>query len=54
VNAELQQRAMAIGGGDVTYLTEEEAALSEKSNETVMGRRWGLWEAKFAPSKEGC
>jgi ribulose-5-phosphate 4-epimerase/fuculose-1-phosphate aldolase len=53
VNAELQQRAMAIGGGDVTYLTEEEAALSEKSNETVMGRPWGLWKAKFAPSKEG-
>lgn len=49
VNAELQQRAMAIGGSDVTFLNEEEAALSEKSNESVMARPWGLWKAKFAP-----
>ena len=48
-NAELQQRAIALGGDDVTYLTEEEAALSEKSNEAVIGRPWGLWKAKFAP-----
>jgi hypothetical protein len=52
VNAELQQRAMAIGNGDVTFLSEEEAALSEKSNESVMGRPWGLWKAKFAATKE--
>lgn len=51
VNAELQQRAMAIGGGDVTFLNEEEAALSEKSNESVMARPWGLWKAKFAPKE---
>ena len=51
VNAELQQRAIALGGGQVTYLTEEEAALSEKSNEAVIGRPWGLWKAKFAPSR---
>lgn len=49
VNAELQQRAIALGGDRVTYLTEEEAALSEKSNESVIGRPWGLWKAKFAP-----
>ena len=41
-----------LGGNDVTFLTEEEAALSEKSNESVMGRPWGLWKAKFAPVKE--
>ncbi len=51
VNAELQQRAIALGGEDVTYLTEEEGALSEKSNESVIGRPWGLWKAKFAPSE---
>ena len=51
LNAELQQRAMAIGGDDITFLTEEEAALSEKSNESVMARPWGLWKAKFAPKE---
>ncbi len=51
VNAELQQRAMAIGGSDVTFLSEGEAAMSEKSNESVMGRPWGLWKAKFAPKE---
>ena len=51
VNAELQQRAMAIGGSEVTFLNEEEAALSEKSNESVMARPWGLWKAKFAPKE---
>jgi len=51
LNAELQQRAIAIGGDDITFLTEEEAALSEKSNESVMARPWGLWKAKFAPKE---
>jgi ribulose-5-phosphate 4-epimerase/fuculose-1-phosphate aldolase len=51
LNAELQQRAMALGGLDVTFLNEEEAALSEKSNESVMARPWGLWKAKFAPKE---
>jgi len=51
VNAELQQRAMALGGQEVTFLNEEEAALSEKSNESVMARPWGLWKAKFAPKE---
>ena len=48
VNAEVQQRAIAVGGNAVTYLTEEEAALSEKSNESVIARPWALWKAKFA------
>ena len=51
VNAELQQRAIALGGGDVTYLSEEEAKLSEESNRSVMARPWGLWKAKFAPKE---
>jgi hypothetical protein len=49
VNAEVQQRAIALGGDAVTYLTEEEAILSEKSNESVIARPWSLWKAKFAP-----
>ena len=49
LNAELQQRAIALGGSAVVYLTEEEAALAEKTNESVIARPWGLWKAKFAP-----
>lgn len=52
VNADLQQRAIALGGGDVTYLSEEEAKLSEASNRSVMARPWGLWKAKFAPKEQ--
>ena len=48
-NAELQQRAIALAGDEVTYLTETEAALSEASNEAVIARPWGLWKEKFAP-----
>jgi len=51
VNAELQQRAIALGGDEVTYLTEEEAKLSEESNRSVMARPWGLWKAKFGPKQ---
>jgi ribulose-5-phosphate 4-epimerase/fuculose-1-phosphate aldolase len=51
VNAELQQRAIALGGDEVTYLTEEEARLSEESNRSVMARPWGLWKAKFGPKQ---
>ena len=49
VNADLQQRAIALGGDNVTYLNESEAKLSEQSNRSVMARPWGLWKAKFAP-----
>ena len=52
VNADLQQRAIALGGDDVTYLNEEEARLSEASNRSVMARPWGLWKAKFAPKEQ--
>ena len=47
-NAELQQRAIALGG-EVTYLDEDEAALSEVTNRSVIERPWGLWKARFAP-----
>ena len=42
-NADLQQRAVALGG-DITYLADEEARLSEESNRGVVGRPWELWK----------
>jgi ribulose-5-phosphate 4-epimerase/fuculose-1-phosphate aldolase len=47
-NAELQQRAIALGG-QVTYLQDDEAKLSEESNRGVVERPWGLWKTRFAP-----
>jgi ribulose-5-phosphate 4-epimerase/fuculose-1-phosphate aldolase len=49
-NADLQQRAIALGG-TVTYLTEKEGALYDESNRSVIGRPWALWKAKFAPKE---
>jgi ribulose-5-phosphate 4-epimerase/fuculose-1-phosphate aldolase len=46
LNADLQQRAMALGG-PVTYLEDEEARLYDETNRTVIGRPWDLWKAKF-------
>ena len=48
LNADLQQRAIALGG-DVTYLEDEEARLYDETNRTVIGRPWDLWKARFAP-----
>jgi ribulose-5-phosphate 4-epimerase/fuculose-1-phosphate aldolase len=50
VNADLQQRAIALGGG-VTYLDDKEARRYDETNRGVIGRPWGLWKAKFAPTK---
>lgn len=50
LNADLQQRAIALGGG-VTYLEDEEARLYDETNRSVIGRPWGLWKAKFAPKE---
>ena len=52
VNADLQQRAIALGGS-VTYLEDEEARLYDETNRGVIGRPWGLWKAKFAPKERG-
>jgi len=49
-NADLQQRAIALGG-TVTYLTEKEGALYDESNRSVIGRPWALWKSKFAPKE---
>ncbi|MFO1415272.1 MAG: class II aldolase/adducin family protein [Burkholderiales bacterium] len=48
-NADLQQRAVALGG-TVTFLDAEEAMRADASNRSVVARPWGLWKAKFAPS----
>jgi ribulose-5-phosphate 4-epimerase/fuculose-1-phosphate aldolase len=48
LNAELQQRAVALGGS-VTYLSDEEARKYDETNRGVLGRPWELWRAKFAP-----
>ena len=48
VNAELQQRAIGLGG-DVTFLADEEGVLYDETNRKVIGRPWALWKAKFAP-----
>ena len=47
LNADLQQRAIALGG-EVTYLADEEGALYDATNRGVIGRPWALWKAKFA------
>jgi ribulose-5-phosphate 4-epimerase/fuculose-1-phosphate aldolase len=49
VNAKLQMQAMALGG-EVNYLTPEEAAKADTVNFAVNDRIWGLWKAKVAPS----
>ena len=50
INADLQQRAIALGGS-VTYLEDEEARLYDETNRSVVARPWGLWKAKFAPKE---
>lgn len=49
LNADLQQRALALGGS-VTFLSAEEAALATATNRSVMARPWALWKARFAPN----
>ncbi len=50
INADLQRRAIALGGG-VTYLEDAEARLYDETNRGVLGRPWGLWKAKYAPKE---
>jgi HCOMODA/2-hydroxy-3-carboxy-muconic semialdehyde decarboxylase len=46
VNARLQVQAIALGGGNVTYLSPEEAAKAEGSIASTLGRPWELWKRK--------
>ena len=47
-NADLQQRAIALGGS-VAYLDGDEALRADETNTRVIARPWALWKAKFAP-----
>jgi tripartite-type tricarboxylate transporter receptor subunit TctC len=46
-NAEVQQRAIALGG-KVDYLDARECELATETNRQVTSRPWALWRAKFA------
>ena len=46
VNARLQAQAIALGGGNVTYLSPEEAAKAEGSVGGTVTRPWELWKRK--------
>src|SRR5262245_6012833 len=48
LNADIQQRAIALGG-TVTYLADEEGKRYDETNRAVIGRPWALWKARFAP-----
>jgi ribulose-5-phosphate 4-epimerase/fuculose-1-phosphate aldolase len=47
VNAKLQ--AQALGMGQVTYLTPQEADLAAASNDTQIPRSWDLWRRRIGP-----
>ncbi|WP_407654600.1 class II aldolase/adducin family protein [Bradyrhizobium prioriisuperbiae] len=49
VNARLQSQAAALGG-EVTYLTPDEAARADATNLAVLDRVWSLWRLCVAPS----
>jgi ribulose-5-phosphate 4-epimerase/fuculose-1-phosphate aldolase len=44
INARLQAEALRLGGGEVTFLSEEEAAKATQTNDAVIGRPWELWK----------
>jgi len=46
-NARLQTQAVALG--NVTYLTEREAALAAATNDTQLARVWELWTRAVKP-----
>lgn len=48
VNARLQSQAAALGG-EVTYLTPDEAARADATNLAVLDRVWSLWKLRIAP-----
>ena len=44
VNAKLQAEALRLGGGEVEFLNNEEAAKASQTNEAVVSRPWELWK----------
>jgi ribulose-5-phosphate 4-epimerase/fuculose-1-phosphate aldolase len=47
VNAKLQSQALGLG--EVTYLTPQEADLAAAANDTQIGRSWDLWRRRIGP-----
>ena len=47
VNAKLQMQAMGLG--EVTYLSEQEAAKAMATNDTQLARVWELWSKRVGP-----
>ena len=47
-NADIQQRAIALGGS-VTYLDPDEARKADETNNRVIAKPWELWKQRFAP-----
>jgi ribulose-5-phosphate 4-epimerase/fuculose-1-phosphate aldolase len=48
VNARLQSQAIALGG-EVNYLTPEEAAKADAVNLQILDRAWNLWKMHVLP-----
>jgi ribulose-5-phosphate 4-epimerase/fuculose-1-phosphate aldolase len=46
-NADIQQRAIALGGS-VTYLDPDEALEADETNNRVIAKPWELWKRQFA------
>ena len=46
-NADIQHRAIALGGS-VTYLDPEEALKADETNNRVIAKPWELWKRRFA------
>lgn len=49
VDAKLEAQALALGG-DITFLTPEEAAKADAVNLQVLDRAWNLWKMQVTPT----
>jgi ribulose-5-phosphate 4-epimerase/fuculose-1-phosphate aldolase len=50
IDAKLQSQAIALGGGDINFLTPEEGAKADTVNLAVLDRIWNLWKLRAAPT----
>ena len=50
VNARLEAEALRLGGGEVAFLNDREAANATETNAGVINRAWELWKAKALAS----
>jgi len=46
INAKLQSEAMRLGEGEVTFLSDDEAANARRTNDAVLNRPWELWKRR--------